>query len=249
MTDGPPARRFTVSARSKAPGTPILGFLAEEYPQLAWDEIESVFGFVDPCALYGGRPFAQPELSQRDVLALADAGIGLRLPLSNHWVTREEYEAARWLLEKHHREGNSVITVSEPLAAWIRADFPLFEREASVIKDICTHLRIDAALEHYDTIVLPMRCCQDEAFLAGIRHKQRITLFANAGCALACPARICYPSFSNANKGTGEPTRCSFDTRPRDLLGMIDFDVEHLRSLGFHRFKLLRSRNHGLTGF
>ena len=33
-----------------------------------------------------------------------------------------------------------------------------------------------------------------------------------------------------------------------ELLGMIDFDLDYLQSLGFHRFKLLRSRKGGETG-
>jgi hypothetical protein len=29
---------------------------------------------------------------------------------------------------------------------------------------------------------------------------------------------------------------------------MLDFDLNHLQSLGFHRFKLLRSRSGEMTG-
>jgi hypothetical protein len=34
----------------------------------------------------------------------------------------------------------------------------------------------------------------------------------------------------------------------RELLGMQDFDLDHLERLGFHRFKLLRARDGNVTG-
>jgi hypothetical protein len=37
--------------------------------------------------------------------------------------------------------------------------------------------------------------------------------------------------------------------KERDLLGMVDFPLQPYIDLGFHRFKLLRSRPNGLTGF
>lgn len=245
----PPGARFTLSARGKDPRLPILRFLAREYPQIAIAQVESVFGFVEPSTLYGGRPFAQPELSARDVAVMAECGVGLRLPLSNHHVTREEYERNRAFLARYHRRGNSVITTAEQLASWVRADFPDYEIEASVIKELDTHEKIARSLEVYDTVVLPMRLNLDLEFLGSLAPKGRITLFANAGCALTCPAKICYPSFSKANKFEGSSIACSFSLRPRELYGMLDFDLGKLASMGFSRFKLLRSRSHGLTGF
>ncbi len=246
----PPGATFTLSARGKVPQLPILRYLAHEYPHVAVAQIESIFGFVEPSPLYGGRPFAQPELSPRDVAVMAECGIGLRLPLSNHHVTREEYEQEKPFLARYHRKGNSVITVSEDLAAWIRQDFPLFDLEASVIKEIDTPVKIARVLERYDTVVLPMRVNLDLALLDGLAQKDRITLFANAGCALTCPSKICYPSFSRANKVDGpQKTLCSFSLKPRELYGMLDFDLGMLAAMGYSRFKLLRTRSHGLTGF
>lgn len=240
--------QFTVSARGKPARTPVLRFLAREFEGVATAEIDSVFGFVDYSPLYGGRPFAAPELSPRDLEALALCGIGLRLPLSNHHASREEYDASRALLERHHRRGNSVIVTNDALARWIRAEFPDYEIEASVIKELDTHDAIRRALELYDTVIPPMRLTQDLAFLEKLPEKGRIRLFANAGCALNCPAKICYPSFSRFNKSGGK-IACSYGSKPRDLLGMIDFDLEPLAAMGFSRFKLLRTRRHGLTGF
>jgi hypothetical protein len=53
------------------------------------------------------------------------------------------------LLHQYHGKGNSVITVSDELAGWIRADFPQYEIEASVIKDIHTIEKLESALQLY----------------------------------------------------------------------------------------------------
>ncbi|MGR8934573.1 MAG: hypothetical protein ACU837_09330 [Gammaproteobacteria bacterium] len=240
---------FTVSGRKKIPGDFILDFLEREFPFLPLPQVDSVFGFVEACSLYGGRAFSQPELSLRDVTTLRDCCIGLRLPLSNHHVSREEYERYGEFLDRYHEAGNSVIVVRDELAQWIREDFPRYEIEASVIKDVDTHDKLQRALELYDTVVLPMRLNLDPDFLLRIREKKRITLFANGGCALNCPSKICYTSFSKANKFTGEATACSFSLKPRELFGMQVFDLPALAALGFSRFKLLRMQEHGLTGF
>ena len=94
-----------------------------------------------------------------------------------------------------------------------------------------------------------MELNEDEAFLSGLPEKQRITLFANAGCALTCPSKICYVSVSKHNKtGSGE-FMCSQSLKEREMMGMVDFDLGRLQDLGFSRFKLLRSRPGGMTGY
>lgn len=239
--------RFTVSGRGKPNGMPVISFLTEHF-RVPLDQVDSVFGFVEETTLYGGRIFSRPELDDADVEALYGAKIGVRLPLSNHFVEAEEYEATKPLLEKYHRERNAVIVTNDKLARWIRADFPLYRIEASVIKNLHDYSRINAALDLYDTVVLPMELNQDEDFLRGAPNKERITLFANAGCALTCPSKICYVSTSKINK-TGEGFfHCSQSLKPREQLGMVDFDLERLQGLGYSRFKLLRGRAGGMTG-
>ena len=73
-----------------------------------------------------------------------------------------------------------------------------------------------------------MSCNNNEDFLTSIENKKIITLFANAGCALTCPSKICYPSISKANK-TGDPSlfRCSQDLKYRELFGIVDFDLDY----------------------
>ena len=242
---------FTVSARGKLASMPVMEFLERNYPGLAMSRIDSLFGFVERCSLYGGRPFVEPQLSDDDVRVMNEHGVGLRLPLTNHYVDRDEYKSYWWLLEKYHAEGNSIIATNDDLASWVRVDFPQFKLEASVIKNIDTYDQIAQALDLYDTVVLPMRFNEDADFLERVEPKSRITLFANAGCALTCPSKICYPAISKMNKFTGENVgfSCSSDLKDRDGRNMVDFDLNRLVNLGFHRFKLLRARPSGKTGY
>ncbi|RLA33523.1 MAG: hypothetical protein DRR11_05330 [Gammaproteobacteria bacterium] len=245
----PPLATFTVSARGKSPERPIFAYLKSQYGNLPLGEIESLFGFVEPSTLYGGRAFKKRELSDRDVLQLNNAGIGLRIPMSNHKVEAEEYEQSLPLLEKYHRDGNSIITTNDDLAQWIRRDFPNYKLDASVIKNINTYRKINKALQIYDSVVLPMHSNEDFNFLQGIEAKDQIILFANAGCALTCPSHLCYPSVSKLNKFKGGEFRCSQPLKKRELLGMVDFPLQPYIDLGFHQFKLLRARPGGMTGF
>jgi len=246
----PPEYTFTVSARSKQPNVPVFAFLRRQFGNVALAQIESLFGFVERSTLYGGRGFFRRELSDRDVQQLNNAGIGLRIPLSNHYVTRAEYEENIGLLRKYCRKGNSIIVTNDDLARWIRKDFPAYRIDASVIKNINNRRKLDQAFEIYDEVVLPMKSNEDLEFLRAIEDKNRITLFANAGCAFTCPSRTCYVSVSKINKGDStEKLRCSRSVKQREALGMIDFDLNPFRELGFHRFKLLRSRRGQLTGF
>jgi len=244
-----PAATFTVSARSKPHDLPVFAYLKNNYGNLALNEIDSLFGFVEKSTLYGGRGFTHRELSDRDVGQLNGAGIGIRIPMSNHKAELREYRLNMWLLRKYHVPGNSIICTNDDLARWIRADFPDYRLDASVIKNIKTHKKIEAAMEIYDSVVLPMPVNEDLEFLAEIRNKDKITLFANAGCALTCPSRICYVSISEINKGRGGEFQCSQPLKDRDLLGMVDFPLQPYIDLGFHRFKLLRARPGSMTGF
>lgn len=246
----PPAiATFTVSARTKPRDEPVFAYLRKNYGNLTLNEIDSLFGFVEKTPLYGGRVFSQRELSDRDVTQLNNAGIGIRIPMSNHKVNREEYRLSSWIFRKYHSPMNSIICTNDDLAEWIREDFPNYRIDASVIKNIKSHRKIEAAMELYDSVVLPMPVNEDLGFLAEIEDKDKITLFANAGCALTCPSRTCYASISKINKGSRGEFQCSQPLKSRDLHGMVDFPLKPYIDLGFHRFKLLRSRPGSMTGF
>ncbi len=242
--------RFTVSARGKPARAPLLRFLARHFASVPVAQLDSVFGFVEPTTLYGGRVFRGAELSPNDVGIMAEVGIGLRLPLSNHFVTEEEYERNRQFLERYHRDGNATIVTNDDLARWIRRDYPLYRVEASMIKHLRTPQRVEKALSIYHTVILPMECCEQPDLLREMPHKERITLFANAGCALTCPARTCYASVSRINKQDNDTEfNCSQQVKERERRGMVDFDLEQLVALGFRRFKLLRARPGAATGY
>ncbi len=242
--------QYTISARGKHAAVPIQKFIRNNYAEIPLEQIDSFFGFTEHSTLYGGRLFATRELSRYDVHSLYKMKINIRLPLTNHYVTREEYEENFPFLEKYHRAGNSLIITNDDLARWIRVDFPLYRIEASVIKNINTLRKVDEAFHLYDTVILPMTSNDDEALLKSIENKKNITLFANAGCAYTCPSKICYPSISKANK-TGDRSlfRCSQKMKERNTIGMYDFDLDYLQSLGFERFKLLRPRAGNMTGY
>jgi hypothetical protein len=139
----PPVATYTISARGKAPEVPVFAFIRKQYGNVPLREIDSLFGFVEQSTLYGGRAFIRRELSERDVFQLNNAGIGVRLVMSNHYVERDEYERNLPLLEKYHRPLNSIIATNDDLAMWVREDFPQYKVDASVIKNIKTHRKID----------------------------------------------------------------------------------------------------------
>ncbi len=247
---------YTVSARGKKGEQPVMDFLQEKFSDVPLNQIDSLFGFVERCTLYGGRPFIARQISDADVQAMYDHSIGLRIPMTNLFINEDEYQEYGWLFEKYHREGNSIIVKEDTLARWIKRDYPKYKLEASMIKDIDTYDKITAALEIYDTVVLPMHMNTRYEFLEKIAEKNRVMLFANAGCAYNCPARICYRTISLINKfespsdvAAHKIFRCSKATRPRKELGVIDFNLERLASLGFKRFKLLRQVPGGVTAF
>ena len=241
---------FTVSARSKLPDVPIFRFLRRQFGDLPLANIGSVFGFVEPTTLYGGRKYGGRELSERDVAQLNHAEIGIRIPLSNHNASEQEFEQARPLLKKYHFALNSVIVTNDELAKWIRADFPKYRLDASVIKNIDNPKKLEKAFRIYDEVVLPMSSNEDPDFLKSIEGKDRITLFANAGCAFTCPAKTCYVSVSKMNKGdTDETFRCSQAIKERHILGMVNFELQPLIDMGFNSFKLLRPAPGMQTGF
>ncbi|MGI9132732.1 MAG: hypothetical protein ACR2I0_02135, partial [Rhodoferax sp.] len=125
---------YTISARGKSFREPVIPFLQSNFANVAFRQIDSLFGFVEPCTLYGGRVFEQPQLSANDLFELSAHGIGLRLPLTNHVVSEPEYQGYQAFLDKYHVEGNSAIVTNDKLAHWLRRDFPKFKIESSVIK-------------------------------------------------------------------------------------------------------------------
>ena len=246
---------YTVSARGKNRFQPVLSFLRTHFPDIPRERIDTVFGFTDRCTLYGGRPATGRQLTAADIRALEQTGVGYRIPLTNHFFTEQEYENSRPFLDKYHKPGNALIIVNDDLARFIRRDFPQYRIEASMIKGIRTQALIDQALELYDTVVIPMEMNDRYDFLEKIPRKDRITLFAVAGCAYTCPARTCYRHVSRLNKLLMSKNLfavlagycrypfsigCSRRKLKRALLGTVNFDVSRYVGMGYSSFKVMR---------
>lgn len=236
-----PNIRFTVSSRDIRPEFDILTYIKITYIYIGLAQIESVFGStVLPSPLYGGRDYDPlRSLSVDHICKLEENGIGISITLSSQFFTEEYYRASWPLLERLHQRGNSVISVNDKLAERIRHDFPLYTLKASMIKNLDSADKVRQGLDVYDYVVIPMEKNDDDPFLESLPDKDRIFLFANAGCAYNCPARDCYLEISRKNAGKGGTGDCSRGRIPRPDLGALFFDVAKLASMGFRNFKLL----------
>ena len=237
---------YTVSARDKTgygvDNHKILPYLKTHFsPYL--NDITSVFGFLEYCPLYGGRQWIQPQITEDDVSVLYNMNIGIRIPLTNLYVTRELYEQSKEFLAKYHRKGNSVIVVVDQLAKWIKEDFPLYEIENSIIRPniIETIEDLDDALKIYDVVVLHGKNYTNMEFMNSIKDKSRVRLFHIMGCGYNCPARICYVGYSRINLKPDKKIAkwCSIRDIPRPNLGTIRFDTNKLIEMGFHKWKII----------
>ena len=86
--------------------------------------------------LWGGRIDSSINLTILDIYWLYNKGIGIKFPLSNKFVTYEQYKKSKPFLKQYHRKGNAIITAIDRLAKYIKNDFPDYEIEASCIQDI-----------------------------------------------------------------------------------------------------------------
>ena len=256
---------YTLSARGKKLNYPVEDYLKKYFPSLPVQKIDSIFGFVEQSTLYSGRPFLHRQISDNDYKYLCDNNVGLRIPFTNHYCSNDEYKQNIHILEKYHRKGNSVITTNEDLTKKIKKDYPLYTLEASILKEVTSYEEIDRINDLYDTIVLPMTMNKKTEFLNGIKRKDKITLFGNAGCALSCPNRMCYDYISKRNKVLGKHGAlikypyyyyqmilrkkwCTHRVNPRKLGGLTDFDLAKYYEMGFRRFKMLRENGFRESG-
>ena len=130
---------FTISARGKQSAMPIYQFIKENYSHIPLEQIDSFFGFTEASTLYGGRFFFSTELSRYDVRSLYKMDISVRLPLTNHHATPEEYEENAEFLEKYHRPGNSLIITNDKLTLHcLRKSYA--QQLPAEYKTSCSHL-------------------------------------------------------------------------------------------------------------
>lgn len=231
--------KYSISARTKPSDFSIENFLRQYFPLIKYCSIDSIFGFVEFCSLYGGRPFSNVEISQSDLDFMYHNNINLKLPLTNHYIDYVEYKKHKIFLNKYHKVGNSVVVFNDTLANWIKQDYPLYRVEASAIKNIDSIDKIDIARKTYDKIVLPSRLNNEKSLLTDIKEKNNIILFGTAGCVFNCLSPTCYERFSRQIKGESLESYCSKNDILRGKIKFVTFDIRFFESLGFSNFKLI----------
>jgi len=226
--------------------------------QFQYKDIDYAFGQVEGNThLFGGRAM-YINLTRVDVYWLYDKGIGLKMPLTNKFISDKWYKESKPFLKQYHRKGNAIITATDELAKHIKNDFPDYQIEASCIQDIVDTKKLEQkiSLGVYDTIVLPIHMNDDIKFLKSIKDKKIIRLFLNAECSYTCPKKVCYGTTSKINidernRITGAPTQmqCSFwnlgmeRTFYKDHIDWNNFyfDKAKFDKIGFTKYKLLPS--------
>ena len=243
----------SISARGK-PAIPLPSFLQGFDTQGL--SIDSVFGFTDPCELYGGRVYMGAELTPADLAWLEGQNIGYRIPLQCRRATEKMYKNSTEFLSKFNKSGNSVVIADHRLASRIREDFPIYSIECSVIVNINSMYKLEDAIALYDSVVVDPYWFNENnmADQIPLEWRSRVRLFINAGCMYSCGSRICYSHASKLNSNqNAEGPACSLGISPRletnvpRINGMFGLDLQSYVDLGYSRFKLLRSA--GTTGY
>jgi len=217
-----------------------------------YDDIDYVFGQADGLTtLWGGRIADSINLTKVDIYWLYDHAIGLKLPLTNKFITIDQYKESKPFLKQYHRKGNAIITATDDLAIRIKEDFPDYKIEASCIQDIVNNKKLEEkiSLGVYNTIVLPIHMNDDIKFLESIKDKEKIRLFLNAECSYTCPTKVCYGSTSRVNKNIITKMQCShYDLHlPRtfynDEIDWSNFYFDKLKfdKIGITKYKLVPS--------
>ena len=227
--------------------------------QYDYNDIDYAFGQVEGnTSLFGGRVANGINLTRVDVYWLYDKGIGLKIPLTNKFISDKQYKESKPFLKQYHRKGNAIITATDELAKHIKNDFPDYQIEASCIQDIVSAEKLEQkiSLGLYNTIVLPIHMNDDIKFLEGIKDKEKIRLFLNVECSYLCPKKVCYGTTSKINidernRITGAPTQmqCSFWNLGMERIFYKDhidwnnfyFDKAKFDKIGFTKYKLLPS--------
>jgi hypothetical protein len=220
--------------------------------QFQYKDIDYAFGHVEGnTSLFGGRIVDGINLTRVDVYWLYDKGIGLKIPLTNKFISDKQYKESKPFLKQYHRKGNAIITATDKLAEYIKEDFSDYKIEASCIHDIVTaeKLKKKISLKLYDTIVLPIHMNDDVKFLKSIKDKEKIRLFLNVECSYTCPKKVCYGTTSKINTGTKDKMMCSFydlgleRTFYKDHIDWNNFyfDKSKFDKIGFTKYKLLPS--------
>lgn len=241
--------KYSVSGRMLKPDRDVATYLDTYYYFVNPAQIESLFGtYPFPSRLWGGWGFDEGSaMNDRHIEQMRGLGIGIALTVTNHFFDEAAYRESWPMFEKLQAPCNSLIITNDALARRVRADFPAYKLKASITKHVQTVERLKRMYELYDYVLFPMDKNDDDALLETIPEKERIILFANAGCAYLCPARTCYLGNSQGICGKEVTSRCSKTRFPREHLPYTIFDVKKLWGMGFSFFKLIPPKTTQLT--
>lgn len=176
---------FTVSSRWHHPMEIVQRF--ERHGSL--DQLKRVYGFLFDSPLNGGRLRQDCITFAMDVIdELNEMGIGYSFTLNNLTVAREYLEDAQTnrLLERFEHPLNGVIVAHDDVADHIRRRFPGYKLRASCIYDFTELDVINEACEMFDEVCLFPEVNDRPELLGGLKHPEKITLFATSVCLNLC---------------------------------------------------------------
>lgn len=211
------------------------------------EHVSSVFGFMEPCELYGGRPYNNRQISDADIVWMYDNGIDLRIPIQNLLTKKEHLIKNLDFLKKYDRPGNTVIIANDQLVQPFRELGLSYSIECSVIRRVNSVDELVKILDLYDEVVADPTWLNHQPEIVPQELRHRVRLFLNAGCMFHCQSRICYTGFSQMNLGRWSKRLCEINPqtgiRAEDRPFVV-FDINDYLPLGYHKFKLLRQNGH-----
>jgi len=269
--------KYSIPFRGRLPYDPFESHLAKQLARVGilsndistlYSNVDSIYGFVGPTPLNGGRSNFGVEIEMRDIEIALNNHIKVRVPLSTTLPTLEAYNhpSSKEVFKFLQDTGGGIVVASDILADWIRNDYDNISIEASAIQNLDTLNDIEDKLKKYHTICLPVKMSKGyNNTLKDISDKSRVRLFATNECSYNCPKWSCYSMISkmssnnllkhdgdiNKMKEERENYFCSMgilnrdgsQKYPRDPWwndGFL-FNIDKLYSLGFNRFKIANS--------
>lgn len=238
-------RKFTVSSRNILPSLNFYRKLKQQFEMLNlgdFNDVISVFGSVkEYTPLYGGRLY-DPEhcVSYKLIEKLLKKNIHFAIALSNHYFSDDSYKKTIPILEKLEMKGNSVIITNDELLKRVRQDFPLFTIQASVIKCLRSAEEINKTLDKYDYVTLLPKLNDNVELLQSLKEKERIILFASAGCTYYCEPDNCFQTVSEMiiQNSKDKGAWCNYRYDPVFKKRTV-FNLEEERFRGFNLFKVV----------
>lgn len=152
----------------------------------------TVYDGLDNCAWNAGRINRDITLTDNQLKLYYTMGITIALTFSNPEIDLNDPVGIN-LLNRFHKEGNSIICVNPKLAHFIKRHFPLYKLIYSItglsdmptIPDLVSIERYNFLLETWDTVVPRMEHVFDPEFSK--LNQDRFEIMINDTCSWGCP--------------------------------------------------------------